>query len=44
MAHYGSQDASKMAQIASKTAQETFKTLPEGPQEAKIVEKPMVFL
>ena len=44
MTHYGSQDASKMAQIASKTAQETFKAPQEGPQEAKIIEKPIVIL
>ena len=36
--------ASKMAQDASKTAQQTPKTPQDEPREAKIIEKPMVFV
>ena len=44
MAQDGSQDAFKMAQDASKTAQQTPKTPQDEPREAKIIEKPMVFV
>ena len=44
MAQDGLQDASKMAQDASKTAQQTPKTPQDEPREAKIIEKPMVFV
>ncbi len=44
MTQDGPQDASKMAQDASKTAQQTPKTPQDEPREAKIIEKPMVFV
>ena len=43
MAQNGSQEVSKIAQGASTTAQVTSKMLQKEPQEAKIIEKQLVF-
>ena len=43
MAQDGSQEASKMAHNASKTAHAIPKTPPDEPRKAKIIENPMVF-
>ena len=43
MAQDGSQEASKMAHNASKTAHVIPKTPPDEPRKAKIIENPMVF-
>ena len=43
MAQDDLREASKMAQEASQIASDASKTPPDGPQEAKIIEKTMVF-
>ena len=43
MAQDDLQDASMMAQEASQMASDASKTPPDGPQEAKIIEKTMFF-